>query len=179
MKTIISATVVSMLLLLGSSQVLAADKITGAFGKELGSVFDPSSAIGKGELTDGTPMYQFSPNKSFRSFSKYYVMITPKSHKIYSIWGIGAMENDPTCKKEQEVIMAILKKKYGQPKKKDLSMTLFDAEMIDRGNRNIVSKCSGFMDTTIDIRYTDRALKEQANKERIELEGDKLDSSGL
>lgn len=157
----------------------SAEKIIGAFGKELGAKFEPSSAIGSGELTDGTPMFQFSPTNRFRSFSKYYVMISPKSHIIYSIWGIGSIENDPTCKKEQQVILAILKDKYGQPLKKDLSMTLFDTEMIDRGGRDIVLKCHGFMDATIEIRYTDRLLKEQANNERIEIEGKKLDSSGL
>ncbi|OGT18845.1 MAG: hypothetical protein A2V90_02705 [Gammaproteobacteria bacterium RBG_16_57_12] len=176
MKPIITPAV---LLMLFCNQAFTAEKIGGAFGKELGQVFEPSSAIGKGELTDGTPMFQFNPENTFRSFSKYYVMITPKTHKIYSIWGIGTMQNDPICKKEQEVIMEILKKKYGQPKKKDLAMNLFDAEMIDHGDRVIVTKCSGFMDTTIDIRYTDQNLKEIANKERIEIEGNKLDSSGL
>ena len=169
----------SILILLFSNHAISAESITGAFGKELGQVFEPSTAIGVGELTDGTPMYQFTPVNRFRSFSKYYVMITPKTQRIYSIWGIGEMENDPTCKKEQEVILDILKNKYGQPEKKGLTMSLFDAEMIDHGDRNIIIKCSGFMDTTIDIRYTDQQLNEIANNERIELEGSQVDSSGL
>ena len=177
--TLLTVAIISFALLVTCGQTYGAEKITGAFGMKLGDAFDPSSAIGRHELTDGTPMYQFRPKKQFRSFSRYYVMITPKTHKIYSIWGIGRMENDPTCKKEQELVMSILKKKYGQPKKKDLTMSLFDAEMIDHGNRDIVCKCSGFMDVTIDIRYTDRKLKELANKERIEQESEKLDSSGL
>jgi len=46
----------------------------------LGQKFDPEKAIGTSSLTDGTPMYQFNPEKPFRSFTKYFVMITPTSH---------------------------------------------------------------------------------------------------
>ena len=155
------------------------EEITGAFGINLGNNFDPSSAIGKRELTDGTPMYPFSPKKNFRSFSRYYVLITPKTQKVYSIWGIGSMENDPTCKKEQQLLMAILQKKYGKKEKKDLFSSLYDTEMIDQGDKFILTKCSGFTDVTIDIRYKDQKLEKLAENERIKLESEKLDSSGL
>lgn len=161
------------------SSAYAGDKITGAFGVNLGDTFNPDSAIGKASLTDGTPMYQFKPANTFRSFSKYYALITPKSNKVYAIWGIGQMENDPTCKKEQQLIMAILQDKYGKQEKKDLFSSLYDAEMISQGDRYIMTKCSGFTDVTIDIRYKDNKLEKLAENERIELESKKLDSSGL
>jgi hypothetical protein len=161
------------------SAVNAGDKITGAFGINLGDTFDPESAIGQASLTDGTPMYQFKPAKTFRSFSKYYALITPNTNKVYAIWGIGQMENDPTCKKEQKLIMAILQNKYGKQEKKDLFSSLNDAEMISQGDRYIMTKCSGFTDVTIDIRYKDKELEELAENERIHLESEKLDSSGL
>jgi hypothetical protein len=62
------------------ASVFATDKIEGAFGMALGQKFDPEKAIGTSSLTDGTPMYQFNPEKPFRSFTKYFVMITPTSH---------------------------------------------------------------------------------------------------
>jgi hypothetical protein len=161
------------------SVVNAGDKITGAFGVNLGDTFNPDSAIGKGSLTDGTPMYQFKPAKTFRSFTKYFALITPKTNRVYAIWGIGQMENDPTCKKEQKLIMAILQDKYGKQDKKDLFSSLYDAEMISQGNRYIMTKCSGFTDVTIDIRYKDSKLEKLAENERIQLESKKLDSSGL
>src|SRR5690348_13888600 len=95
----------------------ATEKIEGAFGKKLGDVFDPSTAIGKSELTDGTPMYEFSTTNGFRSFTKYYVLITPKTKKIYSIWGMGSVANTESGQKEQALIMEILEQKYG-PKDK-------------------------------------------------------------
>lgn len=114
-KTSSSLVLVLVFGLIFSAQ--AEEKISGAFGIKLGQVFAPSGAIGKGSLTDGTPMYQFSPKKKFRSFSTYYVLITPKTHKVCSIWGIGNMENNPSCKKEQALVMAILQKSMGRWRK--------------------------------------------------------------
>lgn len=162
-----------------ASTTNAEEKITGAFGVELGQTFNPQEAIGKGSLTDGTPMYQFSPKNKFRSFSTYYVSITPKTHKIYSIWAIGNMENDPSCKKEQALVMAILQKKYGKMEEDQLFSSLYDIKQIDQGDRYVLTKCSGLGDVSIDIRYKDKQLEEQAEKERILLESEKVDSSGL
>jgi hypothetical protein len=170
---------VSVLFLSISSSVSAEEKITGAFGLELGQTFTPQDAIGEGSLTDGTPMYQFSPKKKFRSFSRYYALITPKTNKVYSIWGMGNMENNPSCKKEQALIMAILKKKYGKEEKGQLFSSLNDIKEIDQGNRYVLTKCSGFVDVSLDIRYEDKELEQQAENERIILESEKVDSSGL
>jgi len=179
MKNNVFVVLIAVVALSVSAPVNAEEKITGAFGIKLGQTFNPQDAIGKSSLTDGTPMYQFSPKKKFRSFSTYYVLITPKTHKVYAIWGIGAMENDPSCKKEQALVMAILQKKYGKVEKDQLFSSLYDIKQIDQGNRYVLTKCSGFGDVTLDIRYKDRKLEEQAEKERIILESEKVDSSGL
>lgn len=179
MKLINMNLLLLLLLLTPFSQAIAEEKIDGAFGITLGQSFDPTTAIGKASLTDGTPMYQFSPEKKFRSFSRYYVLITPKSHQVYAIWGIGNIENTATCKKEQKLLMAILKDKYGQEKEKDLFSSLYDAEMITQGDRYVMTKCSGFSDVTVEIRYEDNKYEKLAENERIELESKKLDSSGL
>lgn len=159
--------------------VNAGEKITGAFGVNLGQVFNPDSAIGENSLTDGTPMYEFKPTKTFRSFTRYYVLITPISNKIYAIWGIGPMENDPICTKEQKLIMAILQDKYEKQEKEDLFSNLYDIEKISQGDRFIITKCNGFSDVTLDIRYYDNNLEKLAENERIKYESKKLDSSGL
>ena len=179
MKSMTTISLMFVLIIGVASSVQAEEKISGAFGVKLGQVFDPSGAIGKGSLTDGTPMYQFSPKKKFRSFSTYYVLITPKTHKVYAIWGIGNMENDPYCKKEQALVMAILQKKYGKAEKDQLFSSLYDMKNIDQGNRYVLTKCSGFSDVSIDIRYKDKKLATLAENERILLESEKVDSSGL
>lgn len=159
-------------------------KIIGAFGIQLGDYFDTTSAIGTGELEDGTPMYQFTPEKKFRSFDDYYVLITPKTHKIYGIWGIGTAENSQKCEKEQALIMDLLKKKYGVKEKESFFDPVTGAKNINQGNRDVTVKCSGFgdmsfVDMSINIRYYDRELKKLAEEERLEIVGSKVDASGL
>jgi len=155
------------------------EKIDGAFGKKLGGVFNPAGAIGTSELTDGTPMYQFSPEKPFRSFTKYYVLITPTTHKIYAIWGIGAVENTETGKKEQALLMELLQKKYGATKEQGLMEKLGDTRTISHGSRYAMTKLTGIIDVTIEIRYYDRDLQTEGEKERLAIEGKKVDASGL
>ena len=162
-----------------SGNAYSSNPINGAFGIELGAFYNPNSAIGKSSLTDGTTMYQFKPEKPFRSFSRYYVLITPKTNKVYGIWAIGDIDGDAKCGKEQDLLMAILSKKYGKSDNQDVMSSFMDIEKIAIGNRRILTKCSGYSDVTIDIRYYDDDLKLIAEEERIELESEKLDSSGL
>jgi hypothetical protein len=150
-----------------------------AFGMPLGAKWSPSKAIGSGSLTDGTPMYQFSPTKKFRSFDRYFVLLTPKTNRIYGIWAMGKCENSSTGKKERAVIMTLLEKKYGSKEKSGLIATLYDAKQITQGSRSVLVKVSGMFDTSIEIRYTDSDLSALAEKERIEIEASKVDDSGL
>jgi hypothetical protein len=106
-------------------------------------------------------------------------MLTPKTQRIYAIWGIGQVENTPSCKKEQALIMAILQKKYGKLKKRGLTSSFQYIKSIDRGNRNVLTKCSGFSNVTLEVRYTDKKLKEVAENERILIESENIDSSAL
>src|SRR5260370_41151814 len=138
-----------------ASSTFAVDKLEGAFGLKLADVFEPAKAIGKSALTDSTPMYQFKPDKPFRSFSKYYVLITPTTHKIYSIWGIGRVENTESGKKEQALLMQLLTEKYGSEDKPGLMDAFSDSKHISQGQRYILTKITGFTDTTIEIRYYD------------------------
>jgi len=178
-KDLNNSTLIILFVLSIPNIILCQKSISGAFGIELGAKFDTTSIIGKGSLTDGTPMYMFEPEKPFRSFSKYYVLITPKTNKVYGIWGIGEIDSDPMCTKEQDLLMAILNKKYGETDDQGLMSTIVDAKTITIGERYITSKCSGYSDVTIDIRYYDENLKSISEKERIEIESEKLDSSGL
>jgi hypothetical protein len=166
-------------LLCFNTKLFSQEHIEGAFGINLGEEFDTTKAIGKGSLTDGTIMYMFNSSKPFRSFSKYYVLITPKTNKVYGIWAIGDIESDPMCEKEQDLLMSILTKKYGKPENTNSMFSFMDTETIQNGNRTIITKCSGYSDVSIDIRYYDNNLKSIAEKERIELESEKLDASGL
>ena len=181
------------------------EKITGAFGLKFGDTFEayltvaklnttnnippsrelPSRAFAKRELTNNTPVYRFSPKNPFQSFTRYYVSITPKTHKIYKIWTLKSIKKSENCEKEQEFIMMILEKKYGKSEK---SNAIPDTKTINQGNRNIICKYNILtvdmpnIQYIMDIRYTDRKLERLAEKERIEMcleESEKLDISGL
>jgi len=125
------------------------EEIIGAFGMKLGDVLNPSF-VPTNSLTDGTPMYNFKPKKCFRGFNNYYVMITPKTRKIYKIWADCSVEfvtadyrgyeisnssnrlewleknfdlsknNKNIGEKEQDVIISILEGKYGKREKEGL-----------------------------------------------------------
>ena len=88
---------------------------------------------------------------------------------------MGDMDDDSTCEKEQALIMAIIKKKYGEIVKDKLSST----QIITQGNRTVGTRCSGLFDVTLGIFYLDSKLEELAENERIEPESSKVDSSGL
>ena len=60
-KTII--TTIGVLIL--ATSAFGVETIGGAFGMKLGDDFNPASALSKSALTDGTPMYQFKPDKPF------------------------------------------------------------------------------------------------------------------
>ncbi len=67
-------------------------KIDGAFGMRLGEVFNPAAAIGESSTTAKETMYEFAPSEPFRSFKRYFLLLTPKTHRIYCIWAIGNFE---------------------------------------------------------------------------------------
>ena len=159
--------------------LIAEESIEGAFGKFLGDYFDPKSATGKSALTDGTPMYRFNPKNPYRAFNSYFVMITPKSNRIFSIWAIGGFDNSSKAKNEQSVLLKVLESKYGSKGKQDLFSALYDSESINHGDRYILTKVSGVFDVTLEVRYYDKKLKEVAEEERLEIESNKVDSSGL
>ena len=157
----------------------AADKIQGAFGKNLGEEFEPSSAITTSRMGDGTTMYEFSPSTGFRSFHNYYVLITPTSHKIYAILGTVRVQNMEAGTKEQAVIMALLQKKYGNETDPGLLGSMSTERRIDQGKRYIITQTTGFTEILLEIQYYDTDLQKLAETERIAVETKKADSSGL
>jgi hypothetical protein len=154
-------------------------QITGAFGVTLGTKVNLSQYQKTGETTDNTPLYGFTPKNPTQGLTRYYFQATPKTGIIYCVWAMGDCENDDICKKQQAVILDLLKKKYGEEDKEGMFDDLYDMKRMSRGDRSIVLKCSGFTDITLNLYYTDDALEKQAEKERVELEGKKTDDTGL
>lgn len=180
MKTLLVLVVATLIVpTLGVRAEDAPETIKGAFGMLLGSTLKESQVLGTSELTDGTPMYQFEPTSPYRAFQAYYVMITPKTHQIYSIWGIGETETSGKAENERDVLLEILSKKYGKVDEDSFGGVLNGAKSITAGSRQIIVKAGGFSNGEIEIRYYDNDLRDKAEKERIEMEASKVDASGL
>jgi len=156
-------------------------KILGGFGLNLGDVFDIKSAKGKTETTSGEILYSFLPSKKIKYFKKYYVLVTPESHKIREIWGIGSYKNKASCEKNLDVLEVMLEKKYGKFNKPSFSMNSikYVTDNFNK-NRDIVIKCDGFVqEYSFYIMYKDSTLNELSKKEEAEIEASKIDSSAL
>ena len=67
--------------------------ISSVFGIYLGQVFNLSEAIDTKILPDGTPIYQFNPKGEFLPSTKHYVLVTPRTHRVHSIWEIINVED--------------------------------------------------------------------------------------
>jgi len=154
-------------------------QITGAFGVTLGTTVNLSQYQKTGETTGKTPLYGFSPANPIQGLTTYWFQATPKTGIIYRVWAQGDCENNDVCKKRQAVILDLLNKKYGQEDKEGLFDDLYDMKRMTRGNRSIVLKCTGILDVSLNLYYTDEDLEKQAEKERIELEGGDTDKNGL
>lgn len=170
----------SIILSFGLKNACAVEKIVGAFGMEFGKKFNPSTATYTYKSKSNTSIsYRFKPKSGFRSFSTYTLSVTPKTGLIYRIIVWGDMQNLATCKSEQNVIMSILERKYGKAIEHDIGGDSIGNKRIDQDNMFVWTACSRGRGGRISIGYGDRRLRAQAEKERIELETEKVDASGL
>ena len=55
----------------------------------------------------------------------------------------------------------------------------YDTRRVTQGSRYVMTKITGLVDTTIEIRYSETDLQKIAEKERLAIEGKKVDKSGL
>ncbi len=157
------------------------ENIIGAFGLQLGDVFNPDDAINLSKTNGGEIVYQFEPTKKVKYFKTYYLLITPTSHKIKKIWGTGNYDNVQTCQDDKDVIQSILEKKYGKMKQSYLTNMLRDKPIfISSRTRVIELKCTNnFPSLGLYLEYKDNDLYELSSKEREKLKITDIDSSAL
>ncbi|MFW5751758.1 MAG: hypothetical protein ACOCW8_00315 [bacterium] len=170
--------IITSLILFPFMVIMAAQKVTGAFGFKFGETFNINDATRTSETKNGLPLYGVTPEKPVKYFKNYFLKITPKSKKIYSIWGIGHYNSNQRCVTDLEVVKALMEKKYGEFNKPDFS---FHEIYSFYGDSKIISiKCqNNFSDADLYAIYTDTRLEEVAEKERVEIEAENTDTSGL
>ncbi len=151
----------------GIASAVGAEKIEGAFGQRFGEVFDVTTAS-RSFLTDGTPAFPFSTTNRFRSFEHYYLLVTPITHKIYSICAVGTYPSLEAAREEQAAIMELLTQKYGKENKEAFLSTLSTVRLIENDNRSVMTKVTGLTGArlfALEIRYYDGKLVKVAVKE--------------
>ncbi len=140
----------------------------------LGDKFNPIDAIGNIGTRSGETLHQFKPTKRVKYFQKYYLLITPKSHKVREIWGIGNYKNLQECKNNMNTLEVMLKNKYGTMDSQVISMEFI--KYVHSGEREILLKCT---DTGLRLQYRDKKLNKLYKQERGELESKDIDKSAL
>jgi hypothetical protein len=115
-------------------------------------------------------MYEFTPSKKSDFFKSFYVLITPKTNKIYSIWAISAVDKIEKIVEGEKDLVERLRKKYGESKNEGaFAYPLPDAIRFEQGKRSIVLKAHDHGDGfAMDITYLDNDLEKLAEKERQE-----------
>jgi len=97
--------------LLGCHPSLA-DKFGSVFGQKLGTTFEPNSSVASHTNMLGI-FCQFVPNPSHNYFERYFVVLTPITHKIYQITAEGPFEAESVNQIRMESIAKTIRDKYG------------------------------------------------------------------
>lgn len=143
------------------------NELEGLCGIKFGTEFPKNNNPRNGKLTSGEIMYRVNPMKKFMGFTDYYVMTTPISQKIYSIWLSQNFKESAEAREEFEKVSTILENHYKIKGEREISFDPLQTYRFDNGR--IVLKCDlGFGENTLEIRaYSDEfeELNEQEKKE--------------
>ena len=153
---------------------------TGAFGIEFGQKLSTLKVLNKGELTSGEAIYQVqSPNPLKGKLDQYFVLITPKTQKVHTIWGNKEYKgfSKQKCEAEKSDIVSILENKYGESKPVR-EINIDNDRMFEVKNVNIFTVCQG-MGSTLSIRYVNNEFSDLADQEKKESVIEKTDASML
>lgn len=152
------------------------EPITGAFGRKLGEEFACGAADNVKHIATGEILYQFTPDKPFRKFSKYYLLITPASKKVYAIWAETGLMSASEAEREFKVLIAMLERRY---RRKSVSGVI---PSLDRRELRISGRSIYLMSSStgkVKLRYVDDDLEELAEQEAVMREAGKTDASSL
>jgi len=154
------------------------EEITGAFGIELGQILDPNDPNSNLEPTS-TQHNFFNPVNPINSISIYSVVLSPITHKVIAIYGMGNKMAKNKCEDDKNVLVSLLTTKYGEPMEPSYSEQMKGIVGYIEDTSLITVQCDGFMEARLSIVYADHVLSDLAEKERIEIETKKTNADGL
>ena len=145
------------------------EKIERAFGMTLGDTFDIRGSRSTVSNQTGERIYWFKPGAEFKTFSKYFVSITPDSQKIYTIGGTRVFQTSEECENELDIVTSILAEQYGDPVK---TKDMFNPKRINvviaqqENERVLLIECDRLRtNVSLTVFYVDKQLKALAEQE--------------
>ena len=151
--------------------------IKGGFGISLDSPID-KTIINKTIPVEGHTIINIvSPPKPLKFFDSYFVMTTPKTHKVYNISARKTYENSAICDNLLSRLSKILERKYGKMLPLSYSYKGFISRIV-RGN-NVQIQCQGTRSNTLILSYGSSSMEEVAKEEAAEIMASEMDTSSL
>ena len=98
---------------LASANLRAAEPIEGAFGFTFGQEYRPTTPLLAHAANGFSDVYKVEPPAPNPAFEAVYVKITPQTHLIYEIIGVGRKLDGDEAVRNEQGIKAYLQAKYG------------------------------------------------------------------
>jgi hypothetical protein len=108
----------------------------------------------------------FTPAGTYPGLKMYHALLTPITYRISKIWGEHLISSSvDVCENEQDILMEILRRKYGTPQGPEDCWFCFRTITIRQESRSIESTCTN----SLIVRYTDHDLEKQSKEEYAQM----------
>lgn len=140
-----------------------ADDISGAFGLKFNDKIEKANK--------SLDRYKVKPEKKFELFDEYFVALTPKTKKIYSITGSGEVSSG--CREDMNLIKTLLEDKYPDFESikiftQDMATNPYRAVTFTKDKVKVILSCSE-ESKRIAITYINFEIEKESEDERVEL----------
>lgn len=140
-----------------------ADDINGAFGLKFNDKIEKANK--------SLDRYKIKPEKRFELFNEYFVSLTPKTKRIYSITGSG--EVSAGCREDMNLIKTLLEDKYPDFESikivtQDMATNPYRAVTFKKDKVKVILSCSE-ENEKIAITYINFDIEKEAEDERFEI----------
>lgn len=140
-----------------------ADDISGAFGLKFNDKIEKANK--------SLDKYKVKPEKRFELFDEYFVSLTPKTKKIYSITGSGEVSS--SCREDMNLIKTLLEDKYPDFESikiftQDMATNPYRAVTFKKDKVKVILSCSEESER-IAITYINFEVEKEAEDERLKI----------
>jgi len=107
-----------------------------------------------------------TPEGTSPGLEMYHALLTPITRRIGGIWSQRSISSSfDVCENEQDILMEILRRKYGTPQGSEDCWFCFRTISIRQESRSVESTCT----SNLIVRYTDHDLERQSKEEYAQM----------